>query len=681
MMKKNYLRIISAILAMLLLLTSCGVYKPATGTGNGGSDSDSGSGSGSGADGEAPFTVSLAYGGRPFIPTEEIGVLWNDGFSVHTANIGANGLASIAGLDGDYKVTLTSAPNGYAYDPNAYVATNDNKNIVIELQKSTDLKIPTTNELYHCVTLRKTGVFTVELNSGNEVFFEFAPRESGVYSIFSWVDTTANTLNPTATYYGANSNYKIPYAVYDGGSEYYSTFTRNFKFEVEIADQQISTGGQSTFTFGITATERNGEYPVKVCFAITLDGAFELNLPEIEIVVPGEDFKYQKDYGSEYEFTWPEVDRGSQVKIFDEKLYKLMKGEGMSMTRPDGSRPAGTLEEMLTGEYINYFEHENDCHNIYRHIRISPANEGGVLKGSITVTEYSYTYSSGNVRVISSIPLSSGTYSYRYERREIKKEDGSVETEHLFHPEYLYGDEIENAGFTLGKDGILDYGECDGYYHLYDSVNDTYGPILYANISSPTRFLGENGITPLTGVESAGNKVLTINGNQNYKLFIEGIPGLLIDPPSMDLGPYFCVLDCPCRNERFDDGDGEDPCIGVCGQSCSKCSPDCRHLSDKTMELFKDTADEDYVYIDVLYADGIARTVRMPKWLMGYSHFTNSDGVYAVTEELQLFLQNFCTTQLLFFDGKGWVETHDVYKVFAGEEAQWLFACGYYKRK
>ncbi|MBQ8879431.1 MAG: hypothetical protein IJY69_01155 [Clostridia bacterium] len=675
-MHVRYIKIISAILAMLLLFTSCGVYKPATG-GSGGGTGDgagTGSGTGSGADTSEPFTVSLSYGGRPFIPTEEIGVMWNDGFSVHTSKIGEDGTASVSGLDGDYKVTLTKAPAGFAYDPNAYTATNDRRSVVIELQRSTDLKVPNYNELYRCISLRKTGVYTVDISSAKEVFFEFAPSESGTYSIFSWIDVTANTVNPVATYYGANSNYKIPYAVYDDGGEYYSTYTKNFSFIVEIADQQISTGGQSAFTFGIKTEERNGKYPIKLCFAITLDGEFELNLMENIVVVPEFDLEHQREYGSDYEFVWPEVNRGKD--IFDASLYKLMDGEGMSIIRPDGSRPTGTLAEMLSGEYINYFEHENDCHNVYRHIRIEP-DAVGSLSGRFTVNEYVYTYSQSGIRQIEAAPRSTGTYSYSYERVE-RTVNGRAEVEHLFHTKYVSGDAIDNAGFTLGADGVLDFGECDRYYHLYDSVNDTYGPILYANISTPTRFLGENGITPLTGVELAGNKALTINGNLNYKMFIEGITGLLDDPPSLDLGPYFCVTGCPCREETLNDLDGEQPCIGVCAESCAKCSPDCRHLSDEAMALFKNLPIEDSVEI---YSNIYKEVIRVPKWFMGYSYFANSDGVHAVTAELQYFLQNFCTSQLLFFDGKGWVETHQTYRIYAGEDAQWLFACGYYKQK
>jgi hypothetical protein len=62
----------------------------------------------------------------------------------------------------------------------------------------------------------------------------------------------------------------------------------------------------------------------------------------------------------------------------------------------------------------------------------------------------------------------------------------------------------------------------------------------------------------------------------------------------------------------------------------------------------------------------------------GYADYTNSDGVYAVTEELKHFLQSYSTSQRMFADGNGWVEENPTIKVDASEEDQWLFACGYY---
>ena len=65
----------------------------------------------------------------------------------------------------------------------------------------------------------------------------------------------------------------------------------------------------------------------------------------------------------------------------------------------------------------------------------------------------------------------------------------------------------------------------------------------------------------------------------------------------------------------------------------------------------------------------------------GYSDYVNTDGCYGVTQELKEFLQKYSISQLLFFDGNGFVETHPTISIFAAEEDQWLFACGYYREK
>ena len=61
-----------------------------------------------------------------------------------------------------------------------------------------------------------------------------------------------------------------------------------------------------------------------------------------------------------------------------------------------------------------------------------------------------------------------------------------------------------------------------------------------------------------------------------------------------------------------------------------------------------------------------------------YTLACNSDGVCYVTNELKEFLQKFSVSQRLFFDGNGFVESAGVYAI---EQDQWLFACGYYVEK
>ncbi|MBQ8440215.1 MAG: hypothetical protein IJX19_06110, partial [Clostridia bacterium] len=129
------------LLALSLVLTSCGEYSPAKGGDQKNPSQDAG-GNGGGddtVDEKDLFTVSLSYNGAPYVPSADtpISVQWNDGFSVHKADM-EQGVAKVGGLDGDYQVTLSAVPEGYAYDPSAYIATNTNRNLVIELYKITE---------------------------------------------------------------------------------------------------------------------------------------------------------------------------------------------------------------------------------------------------------------------------------------------------------------------------------------------------------------------------------------------------------------------------------------------------------------------------------------------------------------------------------------------------------------
>lgn len=180
-----------------------------------------------------------------------------------------------------------------------------------------------------------------------------------------------------------------------------------------------------------------------------------------------------------------------------------------------------------------------------------------------------------------------------------------------------------------------------GVYHVYDQTkyaeSGGYGPMLYADITVACRYLD----LPFPQIEYVGNKALTVaSGTKNYKQFIEGFDALILDPPSPDLGPYFCVGACPCKSQGR--------CPGACLTTCQYCHVDCRRVQP-------------------LQIKGI-----------GYADVVNSDGRFPVTPELRDFLQEYSTTQLLFCDGNGKVETDPNTPVDAMEDDQWLFACGYY---
>ncbi|MBO7196734.1 MAG: hypothetical protein J6V80_05360 [Clostridia bacterium] len=329
-------RIISLILicTALLSLFSCGQSNlPSIGSGSNNSG-------GAGADNELDddptndFTVQLTMDGQPFIPATAVHVYWNDGYNVHSAQVDESGRAVVDGLDGDYQVTLSSVPSGFAYNPNAYIATNDNRNIVIEMRRlnilhgsgdgvGKDVNKP------HEIT--DPGIYTVTVNSEDDFnYIRFAPKENGVYTVESWVSITEEEINPVCLAYLGSSHYVYgEYRVTDVGL--CGNYTRNFIHTVKIADENISSsgGGQVTFAFAIGAETKSGVYPVNVTVAVKLNGGYEYDRGKSEIMIPTHDW-------SAFDFNaFKELAGGKLVNpetvypgttdsyVFDDDFYKL----------------------------------------------------------------------------------------------------------------------------------------------------------------------------------------------------------------------------------------------------------------------------------------------------------------------------------------------------------------------
>ncbi len=493
-----------------------------------------------------PFTVTLMCDGEVFIPSQPINVIWNDGYSISKAPVGEDGVAKVGGLDGDYRVTLETMPEGYAYNPNEYYATNSERNIVINLQKLAPIISGTSIDEYDPYHVRNTGVYCVEIEKpGQEVWFEFVPTEAGTYSVESWVDVVADEINPQAVRYTESFAYKIPLGTYDDGGEE-GTYTKNFIMKVEMAADYFGEDGvtQASFTYGILASHRNGEYPIKVYIAVKYNGGFSLNHVESKLMDPGE-LVQQKDYNSSYSWQYPEIN------------------------------VPGGVAELDAGRY-----------------RVWPKEEGG---------------------------------------------DGYY---HLY-------DEIKYAG------GYTEY-YADGKSATFASG---YGPILYADVNCTTRFLGSSDKPGnMATMEYEGNKALTVEqGKENYKLFVEGWSYLNYTNMSYPgqpgvKGPYFCDVLCPCRTSNTCESMVIVGINGSCTEKCTKCLEGCNRCPEELMGR------------------------------KGYAEMCNQDGRYAVTPELQEFLQKLSIGLSLFFDGEGFAETHPQYPIYATEEDQWLCFCGYYER-
>lgn len=347
------------ICVLLLSLISCGEYHQATGNGGStGNNNPDGSVDQPELDDDPTndFTVQLRLNEQPFSPTTAVNVYWNDGYNVHIAPVDESGFAVIDGLDGDYNVTLSSVPSGYAYDSNAYTATNDNRNIIIEMY---DLNLlrgsgSSVDDVYY---ISNTGVYTVTINSESDFsYIRFAPQTNGVYTVESWVSVVEDEVSPICLAYLGSAHYVYgEYRVTDVGI--CGSYTRNFIHTVNIAEENISSagGGSQTFTFAVGAETKSGVYPVNLTFAVKRNGGFDINREEKVVMMPDHDwsaFDFEAFNGlaggeivgaenlypgttdsyafdQDYYKLWPASEGGDGVyHVFDQEKYPETGGYG-----------------------------------------------------------------------------------------------------------------------------------------------------------------------------------------------------------------------------------------------------------------------------------------------------------------------------------------------------------------
>ena len=359
--KKRFTLFVTLLLSLLLALCSCGTYNPATGGWFGGGNS----GGTSGGTSDDPvidytdedlFSVTLKMNGGDYVPTDGLTIeaVWtrDDGQSLHKATVGDNGIAFVDGLDGDYTVTLTALPDGYAYDPYGQATDNYNRHITIDLRTITQLRDHNAGtSLYNTHDVNRTGVYEIELRSADDmVYFCYEPTATGMYSIESWVDATKNEINPKLSYWaGTKANGVRNFmGEYDEDPDRPSDgYTKNFKFEIEIPDGSV---GQEFFV-GIKAESRKDEYPVTMIFAIKLNGEFMGDDKNTDLVIPTEDFVGKREkYGTHeyvgYTFVGAEEVRknnaGVTFNVFDQSLYGLNPEDGWYHKLEDG-QPTGPI--------------------------------------------------------------------------------------------------------------------------------------------------------------------------------------------------------------------------------------------------------------------------------------------------------------------------------------------------
>lgn len=151
--------------------------------------------------------------------------------------VDADGIARSTTLSGTQYVHINenTIPEGYTYDINLYVATEENKSVTIELIKlSSATSGDGTKATPYVVGLGAYNVSVTE--EANVVYYSFTPTEAGTYVFESHKQSELATepFDPLFAYY-SDKDYsdRIAYAD-DGGDK------ENFKYEIEVSEDDVN---------------------------------------------------------------------------------------------------------------------------------------------------------------------------------------------------------------------------------------------------------------------------------------------------------------------------------------------------------------------------------------------------------------------------------------------------------
>lgn len=330
---------------------------------------------------EELFTVTLHMNGKPITEdayfhqifkdlmakNDGIYAQWNDGYSYYLAKFDENGVAKAAGLDGTFHVTLSALPGDYVYNVNDYYATNDERQIVIDVYRLLVSNQGDGTGWYYPLVMEfgELGVYEITIDSPEQVVkCRYTPDQSGIYQIASWESVAEDKVNPKVEVHYGTAGYvteKPRFILDDGGAEAESGFCKNFSYTESLTDEEVG----NVFCFGVRATAKDGIYPIKVKVAILRIGDATDYLHRVTMV-PQETIRFALNH-SGFQYAWQAQSDGTWLQdasgfrlwsteeggdgfyhFYDEEKYASTGGWGPTLYAKI-SQPGMVLDVALNG--------------------------------------------------------------------------------------------------------------------------------------------------------------------------------------------------------------------------------------------------------------------------------------------------------------------------------------------
>lgn len=340
-MRKIYKFLVLALTVMFCaVMTACGTYIPPTvqqGGSTGGGTSSEGGDTPSQGEQDGEFNVTLLWNNENFTQEEceyqditRIQAIWTnlETAEKYSAHFNEQGVASIEGLDGDYRVTISAPPVGYTYNPNddEHIATNVQKSVEISIYQLTPITAGGTDPYNDVINITQIGAYRITLETPDqEVWCRVTPTSNGTYTMESMVDVTANKVNPVLYVYHSSSEMvyvENPNEIIDGGG-YEGTFTKNFYWEFNMTSEEA---GGATMHFRIVTTNQDvTAYPIDIDFIYDREGDFASGLEPSVVVTPTHDFStWNPSMTPSGTFTYCAYGPGSRgIRLLDDDMVGL----------------------------------------------------------------------------------------------------------------------------------------------------------------------------------------------------------------------------------------------------------------------------------------------------------------------------------------------------------------------